>query len=99
MGHNIREVREKQLAFYNSGAIPIPSIWRHYKSGVYIVTDCTMSESKEEMQVCYRSVDNPTPYPWSRPLSEWMEQVEYGGETVARYTRVAEDLDYDFAEH
>jgi hypothetical protein len=40
----------------------------------------------------YSNLRRPLPYPWSRPILEWNEMVEYKGKLVRRFTKI-EDLD------
>ena len=86
MSHNLASLAKRL-----SNARNVPSantIWQHYKGAQYHVTHIGIAEATEELQVCYFAVDEPLPYFWIRPLSEWLETVEHESNTVSRFTFV-----------
>jgi hypothetical protein len=64
------------------------SIWKHYKGNKYVMTGYIIKESTEEVEVCYVDLDNPLPCSWSRPLSEWNDDIEYNGKVMKRFIKV-----------
>ncbi|MEG0910007.1 MAG: DUF1653 domain-containing protein [Ruthenibacterium sp.] len=59
--------------------------YRHFKGNEYAVLSMARhSETLEEM-VVYRAVYGEGGI-WVRPASMWNEMVEYGGQTVRRFT-------------
>lgn len=66
-------------------------IYRHYKGGIYEVTDIARhSESLEEL-VIYKNVVSEDC--WARPISMWKETVEQAGVKTSRFQFIAADLD------
>lgn len=66
-------------------------IYRHYKGGIYEVTDIARhSESLEEL-VIYKNVVSEDC--WARPISMWNETVEQAGVKTPRFQFIAADLD------
>ena len=61
----------------------------HYKGRdkVYLVTDLAFLEANDELCVVYQSQygENIT---FLRPLTVWLETVEWGGKTVPRFTKL-----------
>ena len=49
--------------------------YRHFKGGVYIVTDIAVHSETEEPMVIYKSFDNPD-WVWCRPLSMFLSEVD-----------------------
>ena len=62
--------------------------YAHYKDSkkLYTVTDLLIIESTDEVGVMYRPADAPVSF--VRPLHEWLQQVEYLGKKVPRFTHV-----------
>ncbi len=56
---------------------PIPKEqYKHYKGGIYeIITLAKCSEYPDNIKVIYKDVALETI--WCRPLTEWLEDVEY----------------------
>lgn len=50
------------------------TIWRHFKGGLYVITNVSVEESTLEIKVTYRS--NKTGGDWTRGLEIWDEQVD-----------------------
>ena len=66
-------------------------IYRHYKGGIYEVTNIARhSESLEEL-VIYKNVVSEDC--WARPVSMWNETIEQDGIKLPRFHFVAADLD------
>ncbi len=61
--------------------------YRHYKGPLYKVIGTGMHTETEEILVFYQSLYGNFEY-WARPLSMWLETVEWNGETVPRFTFV-----------
>lgn len=49
--------------------------YRHFKGGVYIVTDIAVHSETEEPMVIYRNFDNPK-LVWCRPMSMFLSEVD-----------------------
>lgn len=49
--------------------------YRHFKGGVYIVTDIAVHSETEEPMVVYRNFDKPN-LVWYRPLSMFLSEVD-----------------------
>lgn len=67
------------------------SHWRHYKGGQYIVKDLVVLEVDNRVSVNYV----PTicqDVPFSRPLDEWDDEVEWNGEKLTRFTLIPEEF-------
>lgn len=70
--------------------VPIGSKWTHYKNpdSLYEIKELGVLEADDSICVIYRSLkikDKPT---FVRPLSEWIEEVEWQGQTVPRFKKV-----------
>lgn len=59
--------------------------YRHFKGGVYEVTDIARHSETEEEYVVYRAADGRL---WVRPRDMFFEDVEVEGRLVARFERL-----------
>lgn len=50
--------------------------YRHFKGGIYLVTDIAVHSETEEPMVIYKSFDN-SDLVWCRPLSMFMSEVDH----------------------
>lgn len=50
--------------------------YRHFKGGIYIVTDIAVHSETEEPMVIYKSFDNAK-LVWCRPLSMFLSEVDH----------------------
>lgn len=50
--------------------------YRHFKGGVYLVTDIAVHSETEEPIVIYKNFNNPN-LVWCRPLSMFMSEVDH----------------------
>ena len=66
MQQKIQSIKEEMVGFR----------YRHFKGGVYIVSDIAVHSETEEPMVIYKSFDNPT-LVWARPLSMFMSEVDH----------------------
>lgn len=65
----------------------IPGKYRHFKGGEYeVLCTATHTETLEE-EVVYRALYGEGRM-WVRPLSMWLEEVEYNGKMVKRFERI-----------
>jgi hypothetical protein len=65
-----------------------PGRYQHYKGGEYEVVGIARHSESDEQLVVYRCLyDNNSL--WVRPLQMFIEQVEYEGEWVPRFFRIA----------
>lgn len=63
--------------------------YRHFKGNEYeVLAIAKHSETLEEL-VVYRALYGNHDI-WVRPLAMWNEKVQYGGETVYRFTYIEE---------
>jgi hypothetical protein len=53
--------------------------YRHFKGGIYIVTDIVVHSETEEPMVIYKTFNNTenTEYAWCRPLSMFLSEVDH----------------------
>lgn len=87
---------EKQKMTQNSeSTLKIGGVYRHYKGKMYeVIGVCYHTETLEKM-VVYRGLytdkefgKNPL---WVRPLTMFLETVEYEGQTIPRFTFISEE--------
>lgn len=68
---------------------PKPGIYEHYKGGRYRVIGVALHESTHEPLVVYEALyENPVSQLFVRPVGEFCEDVDMGGEKVARFRYV-----------
>ena len=53
-----------------------PGRYRHFKGGIYVVTDIAVHSETEEPMVIYHSYDNQQ-FVWCRPLSMFLSEVDH----------------------
>ena len=64
-----------------------PGKYRHYKGNDYqVITVATHTETGEEV-VVYKALYGEQSI-WTRPLSMFIETVDYGGKTMNRFERL-----------
>lgn len=86
---SFQELINKLNNILDEPSFPKPnSIWRHYKGDEYQCLAVCIRESTEEVEILYKAVNNPLPIPWSRPYSEWKENIVFQGERVKRFTLI-----------
>lgn len=49
--------------------------YRHFKDGLYIVTDIAVHTESEDIMVVYKDVSNPS-LVWARPLALFLSKVD-----------------------
>jgi len=64
-------------------------LYRHFKGTVYEVICCAKHSETLEDMVVYRQEDDAQKV-WVRPAHMWNENVERGGETFKRFTRIGD---------
>lgn len=69
-----------------------PGIYRHYKkqTDYRVHFAAKHSETLEEMVIYEALYDNNMSKYWARPAAMFLEEVEYNGETVPRFTKVSD---------
>jgi hypothetical protein len=69
--------------------VHIGSRYTHFKNAQveYVVTGLGILEATEEVAVIYQS-QNADTITFIRPLSSWVETVEYEGKTVPRFSKL-----------
>ena len=50
--------------------------YRHFKGGVYVITDIAVHSETEEPMVIYKSFDAPE-FVWCRPLDMFLSEVDH----------------------
>ena len=61
-----------------------PGIYKHYKGNLYEVIGVAQHSETEEMMAVYKTLYGDFNL-WVRPLSMFMETLEFEGKTVARF--------------
>lgn len=69
--------------------IAVGAIYAHYKNPdlLYKVTQIAVLEANDEPCVIYQAQYGPR-FSFVRPVSSWLDKVEWQGQTVPRFTRV-----------
>ena len=49
--------------------------YRHFKGGIYVVTDIAVHSEDADIIVIYKSFDNPS-LVWARPLTMFLSEVD-----------------------
>lgn len=89
MSHDLDILRKQLRERFEGSSIPKPqSLWKHYKGDIYKVDSVGIRESTLELEVCYRTAENPLECHWIRPLSEWHQKVHYNDVEVTRFTLI-----------
>ncbi len=70
-------------------AEPRPGRYRHYKGGEYRVVGLARHSETLEPLVVYQALYGEYGL-WVRPAAMWVETVTVNGQTVPRFTRIAE---------
>ncbi len=76
--------------------VPLPynaplkeQIYRHYKGDLYKIYELALHSNDEVWMVIYEPVyENPDAPFFTRPLSEWQEQIVWNGKMVKRFSLV-----------
>ena len=69
---------------------PTPGRYRHYKGGEYRVIGTARHSETDELLVVYRCLyDNDSL--WVRPLEMFSDTVTLDGDTLPRFSRIAEE--------
>lgn len=63
--------------------------YRHFKGGIYIVTDIAVHSETEGLMVVYKSFNEPT-LTWVRPLSMFVSEVD-----KAKYPNVEQEMRFE----
>ena len=94
-GESVKEVELKDNIFYDlvvtvkdnpeKRVLSIGSYYKHYRGGIYVVLNTAMHTEDEVELVIYKDRKNNV---WARPLEMFLDEVEYKGEIVKRFTQV-----------
>lgn len=70
--------------------VPVNNRYYHYKhpEQSYKVTGLAVAEAEEAVVVIYQALYGAE-ITFTRPLSEWLEEVVYNGQKTTRFTRIA----------
>lgn len=83
---------QKQHEFKDLPKPELNTLWKHYKGATYRVVGFSMREEDYEMEVLYKSLNNPMECPWARKFSLWAEVIEKEpGVKCHRFTEVEFD--------
>jgi len=69
--------------------VSLGGTYQHYKGSKYTLTDLAFLEANMELCVIYHPLHNPH-LNFIRPLSIWLEKVEYEGKTIPRFALLNE---------
>ncbi|MBL8121231.1 DUF1653 domain-containing protein [Candidatus Saccharibacteria bacterium] len=83
---SLRELREMMTEA--TELVPLGSVWRHYKGGVYTVEHIAYDEVTSEFEVVYRPEEAADVY-FTRSLSVWLETVQWQGAALPRFEHIA----------
>lgn len=67
--------------------VTVGSHWQHYKGGEYVIQNLVLIEATNEPAVLYSAVTHPEVL-YVRPVMSWLEQVEWNGTTLPRFTQL-----------
>lgn len=74
----------------------VGSRYRHFKGGIYIVTDIAVHSENDEILVVYKTFDSPN-LTWCRPLDMFLSEVDHekypGVKQKYRFERMCNDND------
>jgi hypothetical protein len=75
-----------------STVVTIGGTYQHYKGAdkLYTVTGLGFLEATDEICVIYHGQYNAG-HTFIRPVSVWLEQVEYNGQTVPRFKKISNE--------
>ena len=62
----------------------------HYKGDKYRVTDIALHSNDDEWMVVYEPMYDAPVKLFTRPLREWGEEVDWQGQKVRRFSKVAQ---------
>ena len=79
-------VNQKRAKFYKEKMVG--KRYRHFKGGIYIVTDIAVHSETEGLMVVYKSFKEPT-LTWVRPLSMFVSEVD-----KEKYPDVKQAMDF-----
>lgn len=63
--------------------------YRHFKGGLYLVTDIAIHTENEDLVVIYNSVENPD-LVWCRPLNMFVSKVDH-----VKYPDVKQEMRFE----
>jgi hypothetical protein len=73
-----------QLLRESEEAVPVGSIWRHFKGGDYKVVCIAFDSEDLQLEVVHESIDYPG-ITFTRSMSNWLESVNFEGFTLSRF--------------
>jgi hypothetical protein len=90
MSHQTSQEELNQRIRSAMDKVKIGSKYFHYKSPekLYTIIDIVMIEETEEPGVVYKPDYVDSPIKWLRPISNFLSEVEVGGEKVMRFTLI-----------
>ena len=94
-GESVKEVELKEDVFYDlvisvteqeeEKKVSKGSYYRHYKGGLYVVLNKAMHTEDAIELVIYKDQKENI---WARPLEMFMDELEYEGKIVKRFTKL-----------
>jgi len=86
--HKEHSVLSKEIENAKTKVVIGASYWHHKDPNkLYKVIDLGFLESTDELHVIYQA-QYGEPLTFLRPLTSWLEEVEWQGETLPRFTKV-----------
>lgn len=67
--------------------VTVGAQYRHYKDKLYTVMSLAIQESTNEICVTYQAQYGKN-LTFIRPLSDWLEKVEWQGKILSRFTKI-----------
>ena len=65
--------------------------YRHFKGGIYIVTDIAVNTETEGVMVVYKDIENPS-LVWARPMRIFLSEVDKNKYPDVKQERKFEEL-------
>lgn len=85
MNENPSYVECRERLFRAGRAVPVGSVWRHYKGSLYLIEGINLDSTAFEPRIGYRPTEQRG-VSFSRLMSEWFEVIPLeSGRSVPRY--------------
>ncbi len=80
------QIELSQMLTQAADQVEVGAQYNHYKNQIYTVLNLAIQESTDAVCVIYRA-EYGDKLLFIRPVDEWIEEVEWEGKRVARFTR------------
>lgn len=87
----MKKTPEALIEMIETSPVKVQQTWRHYKGGVYRVEKLLTDSNTNEIVVGYTSLDWESGFGsiiFTRPLSEWFDEVEPGTQRFCRVRNI-----------